>query len=269
VTTIFTLPEAEVEPLVSETKGGASYQRPVEVEAEQRTVLLLSESDWLRDMKKYRPETIMRLIRETRLGDPQLHGSLIEELTGRMLPIVRNGAREFDPPDAAEIAETVRSRVLRIILTNKPVRQADFLEIRFGAAIAGYTDDACKAYKRRTAGNRGDLFAGAMDDDGPRIEPPLELLPSPYASPEQAMIQLRSRERVEEVTKRARQIAKDPRYVETVLLHIMDAMPIISSDPQEDTLTRHFDATLDQIKWWLKQGLKALRQAAKELGVSR
>ena len=244
--------EADVEPLASETKQGASYQRPADVEAEQRAVLLLSESDWLRDRKKYRPETIMRLIRETRLGDPHLYGSFVEELGDRILPIVRNGARELDPSDAAQVAETVRSRALRIILTNTPARQADFLEIRFAAAIAGYTSDACKPYRGKIARES---------------ERPMEVLLSRYASPEQAVIQLRSREQVKEITQRARQIATDPRHVDAVLLHIMDAMPIISSDPNEDTLTRHFDVSLGQIKWWLKQGMKALRQAAKELGV--
>src|SRR5712691_8208652 len=96
--------EADVEPLVSDTKEGEPYRRPA-VEAQLRAVLLLSHSEWMRGLKKYYPETLVRLMRETRLGDPELYGELVAELCHRTVRLARKGARGYSRPAAEEIVD--------------------------------------------------------------------------------------------------------------------------------------------------------------------
>jgi hypothetical protein len=260
--------EAEVEPLASDTKGGAAYQRRPAVEAELRAVLLLPQSEWMRQAKTYRPETLMRLIRETVPGDPELSGALVTELINRMRSLMRKGLRGRKPPAAQEIADEVEIRVLRLVLTKSPSRKSDFLEISFGAAIAGYISDACKKYDKTVTGNRGYLYVQAVDDDGDEVERPMELLPSHYPGPEEVVIELREQEHRRALLDQAALAVEDPRHLEAVVLHVVEGMPIVSDDPEEMTLTRYFDVSLYDIQYWLKKGLQRLRQALRESGVT-
>ena len=259
--------KADVEPLASDTKSGDPYRRRPAVEEQLRDVLLGSHSEWMRDAYKYYPETLVRLILVTRTADAELCAALLAELAGWIVRFARKATREWDPGAAEEIIATVRFQVLRRLLTEDSSRKTEFLEVSFAEAIAGYTAAACKA-AIKIADKRGYVFAGAVDDDGDEIERPMELLPSDYASPEETVIDLRKQEQVQALLDTAAVYLKDPRCLQAVILHVVEGIPVTSNDPQEDTLTGIFDATIGQIQHMLKAGMRALRRAVKELGVT-
>jgi hypothetical protein len=221
----------------------------------------------MRDAYKYYPETLVHLILQMRPGDPELCAALLAELAGSIVRFARKATREWDPGAAEEIIATVRFQVLLRLLTEDSSRKTEFLEVSFGEAIAGYTAAACKA-AIKIADKRGYVFTGAVDDDGDEIERPMELLPSDYASPEEAVIEARKQELVQALLDTAALYIKDPRCLQAVVLHVVEGIPLTSNNPEEDTLTRIFDATLGQVQHMLKAGWRALRRAVKELGVT-
>jgi hypothetical protein len=255
--------EADDEPLGLNTKDGVPYQRRPAVEMERRAVLLLPESEWLRNRKKYRPETLVHLIQKTRLGDPRLYGDLLDELGARVVRLARKGVRGRNATAAQDIVGAVRAEILCRAITNN-----GFLEVSFAGAVADCLIDASKAYDNSISGNRrGYIFENAVDDDGDEIERPMELLLSHYPSPEEAVIALRQQERRRALLDIAASKVKDPRHLEAVVLRVVEDIPITSDDPDKDTLTNYFGATVDQIKYWVKAGLQALRRALEEIGV--
>lgn len=258
---------ADVKPLASDTKAGDPYRRRPPVEEQLRDVLLRSHSEWMRDAYKYYPETLVRLILVTRAGDPELCAALLAELTRWIVRFARKATREWDPGAAEEIIATVRFQVLRRLLTEDSSRKTEFLEVSFAEAIAGYTAAACKA-AIKIADKHGYVFAGAVDDDGDEIERPMELLPGDYASPEEAVIDIRKQEQVQALLDTAGVHLKDPRCLQAVVLHVVEGIPVTSNNPEQDTLTGIFDATLGQVQHMLKTGMRALRRAVKESGVT-
>src|SRR5205814_4602913 len=117
--------------LLSKTKMGVPYQRPPAVEAERRAVLMLPESEWLREMKNYRPETLVHLIRKTLVGDPEVHRVLAAELDKRIIRMARKATRGWDRPAAEEMIGTVHIQVLKLVFATTPSRKTEFLEISF------------------------------------------------------------------------------------------------------------------------------------------
>jgi hypothetical protein len=204
---------------------------------------------------------------ETRTGDPQLYAALLAELANWIVRFARKGTRGFKRTDAEEIVATVRFQVLRRLLTENPSCKAEFLEVSFAAVVAGYTATACKA-AIRNARKRGYLFAGAVDDDGDDIERPMELLPSAYASPEDAVIAIRKQELVQALLDTAALYVTDPQCLQAVVLHVVEGIPVTSNNAEEDTLMKIFDATIGQAQHMLKTGWRALRRAVKESGVT-
>jgi hypothetical protein len=221
----------------------------------------------MREAYEYYSETLVHLILVTRTGDPVLCAALVAELARRIVRLARKATREWDRGAAEEIIATVRFHVLQRLLTENCSRKTEFLEVSFAEAIAGYTAAACRS-AIKIADKRGRVFADAVDDDGDEVERPMELLPSDYASPEEAVIDVRQQEQVQGLLDTAAVYLKDPRCLQAVVLHVVEGIPVTSTDPEEDTLTRIFDATIGQVQHMLKAGMRALRRAVKETGVT-
>ena len=258
--------EADVEPLVSTTKDGVPYLRRPAVEEQLRWVLLESQSKWICEAKRYFPETLVHLIRKTRFGDPHVHGVLAAELNRRIVRMVRHVLRGRDAVAADDITGRVKILVLRLVFAKTPSRKSEFLEVSFFGAIVDYTRSAKEAYRKTVAGNPGYIFEDAVDDDGDAIERPMELLVSDYASQEECVIRIRRQKQVEVLLAAAVRYVEDPQCLQAVVLHVVEAVPITSDNPEEETIITIFGVTLGQAQHMLKTGMRAFRRAVKELG---
>jgi len=227
------------------------------VQTEIGRILRLPESDWIAEAKDLQNETLVFLTRQIRRADEELYTRLLQELSKRIIRLARRWVRGLDRITAEDIVLKVEIDILEFVLTEKPSRKTDFLEIAFAQAVERRTIDALRKHNNSPMGHRGEILTDATDEDGDAIERAADDRPGPEA----ILLQLEDEARRPELLRKACDAVKDPRHVEAAILHYGHGWPITSKDPTKSDLERQFQATPGQIKYWIAAALKAMREA--------
>ena len=85
------------------------------------------------------------------------------ELSRRIVRMALKGVRGRDLLAAEDIALKVEIKILELVLTDKPSRTADFLEISFADAVEHCIQNEIQAHQRSPMGNRGYVFPDAVE----------------------------------------------------------------------------------------------------------
>src|SRR5439155_26074388 len=120
--------------LASSMRNGRGYQRWPDIEAEDRRVLALHRSEWIKEAKHVPSETLLFMIRQIGQEDEEFFGNLLLELSNRTVRISTRWAQHPDPVVVEQIARQVDLQILELVLENKDSKQLDFLEVAFKLA---------------------------------------------------------------------------------------------------------------------------------------
>jgi hypothetical protein len=257
---------AEVPPLTASKPDGKPYERSSTVQNEIGRVLRLPQSDWIGEAPDLQNETIVFLIRRARRSTEELYGRLVQELTRRINRIARRWAQGLDRLATEEILSKVEIGILELVLAKEPSLYSDFLEVAFAKAVKGVTLNAVRKHKRSPLGLRGEVVSDLTDEDGEEIERPIELVADNWPNPEEVLLNLQEENQRHQLLRTGCRAVKDRRHLEAVILHHAYGWPITSKDRNKLDLVSYFQATEDQIKYWIKVALEQMRAA---LGVQR
>jgi hypothetical protein len=249
--------------------SGKNYERYPDVEAEIQRVLRLPQSDWISEMKRLQNETLVFLIRNVDRADEDLLIPLLQDLSRRIVFIVRRWCRMLDKFTMEEIAVRVEIEILELVLAQTPSVQSQFLEMAFAKAVESRTIDAIRKHKTSPFGRRGETEADSDNEDDAELEEvdrPLELVEEPGPGPREIFLQREDERHQAELIERAYAAVKDPRHLQAAILHHRDGWPIKSKDPGKADLARFFNAPPGTIKHWIERAMAAMREA---LGVEK
>ncbi len=250
-----------IPPLLSSTKDGERYKRPAYVEAEICRMLSLPQSHWISEAEDLRSETLVFLTRWTHGIDDDVCGELLEMLRKRTNGRARRLCSDLDQVDREEVLLGVEMKILELILTTKPSRRGDFLEVAFAQAIKEITNDQLEKLANSPSGNIVDYVAGCEDEEDQEIERPIEFVPTEEPGPEDTLLNLDNRKSRHRLLRKALNAVADSRNREAVIRHIGKGQPITSKQRGVESLQRYFRKDPRQIKYWIDIALKQMRDA--------
>jgi hypothetical protein len=263
-------PFGPVPPLTCLKADGKPRERSTAVTAEILDMLRLPQTEGIAKPGGLRTETIVFFARQARRADEDLYGLLVQELSNRIIRMVRNRVYGLDPRAAEEIPLKVEIEILELVLAEKPSLDSEFLEVAFGQAVERRTIDAIRKYKRSILGGRRGWIVAGKDEDGDEIERPIELAPDNRPNPEEVLLQLDSKNQRHQLLKKACQAVENKRHLEAFIMHYAHGWPIVSNDPERPDLVSRFNVTEGQMKHWLKKTMEIMREAlGVEIGVQR
>ena len=136
-----------------------------DVEAEIQRVIDMHQTHWLAEIPDLHNETLVFLARHVRTARSELFGRLLQEISKRVMRQatnsiygLREAAREF-------IVLQVEITIIRLVLTDKPSRRSNYLEIAFAKAVNQLTVDFIRIYKRSAMGRRDELVTSQSEHD--------------------------------------------------------------------------------------------------------
>jgi len=205
-------------------------------------MLSLPKPRWTSEAKKLRSETLVFLIRRTHRLDDHLCGQFMEHLRKRIKKQARRFCTDLDQVDREEVLLAVEMKIFELLLTTKPSRRRDFLEIAFAQAIKDFTDDERVKLGNSPSGNVVDYVAAVCEDDEEEaIERPIEVVPAQEPEPEETLLNLDSRKHRHRLVRKALEAVADRRHRDTLQLYFR-------KDPRE-------------IRYWLDRAMKQMRNA--------
>src|SRR5437870_12264829 len=174
---------AGMRPLTSSNAGGQSYTRRATVETEIQKTLLLRREEWAGAAPLLQSETLVYLIRHIRRSSVEwrrrpsegatsgliyrilqanedLLGQLVSELSARIGRISTRLAQGFDEVTSEEIVWKVYTKIMELILEERPSRPGEFLEVAFNNAVCGWAMDNVREPTDRVS-DRSEPTAGA------------------------------------------------------------------------------------------------------------
>jgi len=269
---------AGMRPLTSSNAGGQSYTRRATVETEIQKTLLLRREEWAGAAPLLQSETLVYLIRHIRRSSVEwrrrpsegatsgliyrilqahedLLGQLVSELSARIGRISTRLAQGFDEVTSEEIVWKVDTKILELILEERPSRPGEFLEVAFNKAVQGRAIDAVRKHKNSVTGHR-DQMAGTVqehDADGDELRP-LEVALDQRPGPLEHFLEEEDEARTRQLVQKAWDAVKDPRDRKAVRLHFMEGL-------QVKDLVRHFNKSERQIRNRINAALNAMRAA--------
>lgn len=249
-----------IEPLTSKKPDGSFCKRPEFADAALAEGLRMSQAERLAHLPRWPSEAISYFVMRTPRGDEQAFTEMLQELVRRGIRIARRELRGMDRSAAADILEDVEFRLLELLLSKQPSYKREFLEMSFAKAIELYTLNRVRDYLRSPLGGRAARMK-QTDEDGEKVDEPLELLASGDPGPHDALLCLRDTNERHRLLRIACQAVSDRRILKAMVLHHGYGWPIESNDPKIPTLVRHFQITERQIRRWLTEGMRAMRQA--------
>jgi hypothetical protein len=250
--------------LARSVANGTYYARWKDVVKQIRRVRRLPPTEWIVLAKDLYSETLVFLIKQTHRAEKEVVGALLQELIRRTVRLARRWVRWLDSLAAEEIVLKVEIRILELVLTEKPSRDSDFLEVSFATAVKRRTLDAIDRHFHSPLGHRGEILAGPADEEGDdfeEIERPIELVADRRPGPEAIFLQKEDEELRQKVIQTAYAVVKSKLDLKLVVLHIGYDWPISSKDPEVRTLARRFNKSPRQIQYRIDKALKAIRAA--------
>jgi hypothetical protein len=217
-------------------------------------MLPLSHSDWVAEAPNLPSEALVFLIRQIGNGDPMIYGYLFQQLGRRIAPLARRATRGLDRETARELVLKVEIDILELIVSERPSRKRDFLEIAFAPAVEGRSVDLIRIHLNSPLRHLSEIMADPVDEDGDEIDRPIEMAPDHRSSPEEIVIALQDESRRKEWFRKACNSVKNPLHREVVLLHHVEGMSV----PE---IAQKLPARPAQVKYWLTAGLKVMRKA--------
>jgi hypothetical protein len=217
-------------------------------------MLPLSHSDWAAEAPNLPSEALVFLIQQIGNGDPEIYEHLFQEIGRRITPLARRATRGLNRETAREIVLKVERDILELIVSERPSRKRDFLQIAFAPAVEGRAVDLIRIHHNSPLGHLSEIMADPVDEDGDEIERPIEMAPDHRPSPEEIVIVLEDESRRKEWFKKACDSVENPLHREAVLLHHVEGMSV-----QE--IAQKVPARPAQVKYWLTAGLKVMRKA--------
>src|SRR5689334_7592099 len=119
-----------------------------DVEAEVQRMSRLPQSDWVAKAEDLHNETLVFLIGKTHRVDEQVCGPLLRVLKARTISMAGRHAKGFDEPETEDIVLKVEGKIVELVLTEKPSRDSDFLQLSFATVVQRLTLNAVRAHKR-------------------------------------------------------------------------------------------------------------------------
>jgi hypothetical protein len=248
-----------IEPLTSKMPNGSLCRRPEFVDAALAEALKMTQAERLVNLPRWPSEAISYFVMRCPRTDEQAFAEMLQELVKRGIRTARRELRGLDRAVARDILEDVEYRLLELLLSKEPSYKREFLEMSFAKAVELYTLNRIRDYLRSPLGGRAD-FTKQEDEDGDAIDL-LELLPSGGPGPEYALLRLEDTKERHRLLRVACQAVEDRRILKALILHHGYGWPIESNDPKVSTLVRHFQIGERQIRRWLTEGMRAMRQA--------
>ena len=250
--------------LISTKQGGAPYERRADVEAAIAEALKQPPSEWVALAKatgehRIADETLVFLVRAARHDDPNVLGSLVDELSRRISSIAKRFSGGFNPGTIEAIVQKVEISILESIFAKLPSRQSEFLEIAFKQAVTRRTINVVALFKQ-------EAMSGALDvihssDNASEAEDSQRDFRDIRPGPEEIVLSLEDAALVPERIRAARRSVKDPRHWEAAVLHYVHGWPLTSTDPHKPCLKRHFGVSERQIYNWITQAMESMRSA--------
>jgi hypothetical protein len=242
---------------------GRAYERWQDIVKQIRETCRLPQSDWIAQAPQLESETLVFLFRQTHRVEPDVAGPLLEELCKRTLRQARHKVKGLKPMEAEHVVLEVEEKILQLLLSGEPSRQADFLEIAFAKSIEQRTLNAIEKLKTSTLlGHRGEFHPAYGDTDVTKFESqhPLLLAPDSRPDPLKVLLDAEKKERVQALIEQASGAVKDPRHLEAVVLRYLHGWPI-ESKKGIPTLVSYFNVSAQQIRKWIATALKEMREA--------
>jgi DNA-directed RNA polymerase specialized sigma24 family protein len=243
----------EVRPLTrSSSTTGATYSRDPGVEAQIEEALNLQPEELLekasagntRDGAYLKEETLVYLIREHhRKGERRLVEGLAEALLSRSTPYIRGKLRTL----GADRLEDAESEVVEMLFTrilDFESDRGDFFQVRYWAFLNRLLADEFRKQVGQLKKVKDDvapdwIHGSEPSDDG---EAGSHYVPPAHAGG------LRQDQQV--LLKEALGALDEP-YRTLVVLRYYDGWPVESNDPEELTISKHFNKTPRTIRNWL------------------
>ena len=221
----------------------------------------LSRSRWVAEAENLQNETLVFLIRRTHRVNDEVCGGLLVELCRRINERTRRFARDLDNVDEEELLSTVEIRVLELVLSEERSRKHDILEIAFAQAVDRLAQDLLKKQRNSPMFNPAEIAADCSDEDGDRIERPIESAADFRPGPEDILLNLDDRIHRHRLLQKALKAVTDPRHLEAAILHYAYGVPITSTQRGTENLKRHFRKDPRQIRYWIATAMKQMREA--------
>jgi hypothetical protein len=239
-----------VPPLTFSGRDGRRYQRRADIETSIAATLRTNPLGWMQDAEALPAEAIVYLIRYISSRDGDIAGNLIFELTQRIYAVARRWAMGFSKTETEEIIHTINQDIIELVLTEKPSRQSEFLEVAFSKTVKRRTLNEVAKVKNspRSSRKNGDSenSLGARDKHIDALE---------------ALLEIQDESRVRELVRKAQEAVRDPRHYEALLLRYGHDWPIDSQDPNQPTLAKRYGVSARQIQNWIANGLENIRIA--------
>jgi hypothetical protein len=251
--------KAKVKRLKSTKADGTPYQRFEAVEAEIGRMLSLPQDQWLREVKKIRPETLVHLIRQVHRADELLFARLVEEIARHGMRLARSFARGYDAVTADLIVSQIEIKVLELVLAPNPDRKSDFLEVAFAKQVKNLALNVLEKHKN-SVHDRISLHPTGVDADecDEDADPnAIEEAPDTRAGREAHLLDNLDRKRLLE---RGRQFIRDPLDYRALELHEGHDLPYSDSDPDVETVQHHINETERQLKHRVLRAKKDIRE---------
>jgi hypothetical protein len=250
---------AAVPPLKSLTKAGKPYERSAKVLMQIAMCLAAAQSELIPNLEGLENETVVFFARHFRRIDEGALAALLRDISRRVAVIAQRWLWGVGDEDSgAIIVGEVDLDILKLVLSDKPSRQSDFLEISFVQAVERRTINAVEKYKNSAIGRQEDArIADRREGDGmPRT---IELIPDPGPGPAERLLRFEDHNHRHQLLRMAIAKVTDRRQLEAVILHYGYGWPIVSKEKAD--LVGHFGLTEGQVKYLLAEGMKAMREA--------
>jgi hypothetical protein len=236
------------------------YERWKDVETEIKRVALLPQEQFSAEIADLHSETLVLVTRLIRESDERFYGALLTEISRRILWKASRWIQGFDDTTTDDLLATIEIEILELILTDKPSRQSDFLEIAFTRVVKCRALDVVRKHRRSVLGHRDPFPVPSLDDDDEEIDP-LEGAHDARAGPDRALLDRQDEQQREDWVRIACAAVENPWHLNLAILHYAHGVPIKSDDSNADSLMLRFNATEGQIKYGLKQAMDAMRKA--------
>jgi hypothetical protein len=247
-----------VPPLTAKTKGGKTYTRFADVEAEIRNVWYRPPLDWIALKGKLKNETLVFLICKGGVEDDYIRGELLAELNVRKDNITESLLKKrFDPVLREEISLDVESQIFNLVWLDGKSAQAQFLEIAFAKKVRELTSNAAKRYAHTVMGEREQLDVSIGLEKGKGAFAVVELthdLIDVRRDPEEILLLLEDEDRRNELFTAIHDAVKDDRHFQALYL-------FHAEDKSLSEIAAHFNTTVRNIRYWKSTAMHQIRVA--------
>ena len=236
------------EVLLPEPLTRRGYKRRPVVEGRITEALTFERDSFLENVRRrdekalnyFPPEGLVFFIRRAaRTGDKRLVNTLFQELCTRCLPNLHGRIRGFSGETRQEIIQEIFARIAAVLL--EPCDKADFAEVSFWIYLKTLTIDVCRERDGEVKRPERSLDENLVDTDGEKNGAMLTHIADDALSPEQEMI---LKEGLEQLPLKLRNVF--------IMAHKLE-MKIESKDPNEMTISRHFNVSEKTVRNWLKE----------------